>query len=121
MKGLARSRETRHAESLREVRSPLLGAEHRDRLLARPAKAPLATPETEDKAGDKANIILKPHRRGGVGKRGTQIVSADPHCNRPADCVFDSATNCIRESHHGSTQIIGSFYRNRAVHQTDAG
>src|SRR5450756_1679818 len=86
-----------------------------------PDKNLLAPPETEDDAGDDAEIVLELHRRSGVGERGTQIITADSDGQRPGDGPFDSATKGIGESSHGSTQVIGSRDRNRAVHQTDAG
>lgn len=85
------------------------------------ARLLLATPETEDDAGDDSEIVLKLHRRRGVGKRGSQIVNAHPDSKRPRDRAFHSAPKCVGESSHGSTEVIGSFDRNRAVHQTDAG
>jgi hypothetical protein len=84
-------------------------------------KNQLAISETVDDAGDDAEIVLDLHRRGRVGKRGTQIISADADGQRPGEGAFDSATKRIGESSHGSTQVIGSLERNRAVHQTDAG
>src|ERR1700674_1391485 len=101
--------------------SPLQGASIENRLLAQPTKLPLPTPETEYEPGDEAKIVLKLHCRSGVGKRGTQIVSAHPDGKRPRDGAFDSAPERIGKSSHGSTQVIGSFDGNRAVYQTDAG
>ena len=91
------------------------------RVFPQPDKALLTIPEAEDDARDDAEIVLKLHRRGGVGKRSTQIIGADAHGKRPGDGALDSATKGIGESSHGSTQVVRSFDRDRAVHQTDAG
>jgi len=64
----------------------------RQEFFAAPLMLVSAIPKAEDDAGDDAEIILKLHRRGGVGKRSTQIIGADSHGKRPADGAFDPAT-----------------------------
>jgi hypothetical protein len=83
--------------------APIQRAAHREPTSFAACKELLAIPETEDDAGDDAKIVLKLHRRGGVGKRGAQIVSTYSDGKRPGDGVFDSSTKRIGESSHGST------------------
>jgi hypothetical protein len=80
----------------------------------------LAIPESVDDAGDDAEIVLGLHRRAGVGKRGAQIVTADPDSQRPGEVALESPTKGLGEFCHRSTQVIGSGEGNRTVHQTDA-
>src|ERR1700686_1701829 len=73
---LAFLKRTGQAASLQEIRRPFRELRIDNRLLSQPAKHPLAIPETEDEAGDEANIVLKMHRRGGAAKGGSQVAGA---------------------------------------------
>ena len=80
----------------------------------------LPIPESVDDAADDAEIVLGLHRRAGVGKRGAQIVTADPDSQRPGEVALESPSEGIGEFCHRSTQVVGSGEGNRTVYQTDA-
>lgn len=80
-----------------------------------------AAAPAEDDGGYDLEIILERQGRAGIGECSAEIVASDANCKRAADGVFDASAEGVGKAGNGSTQVIGSLDRHRAVYQTDAG
>jgi hypothetical protein len=77
--------------------------------------------QTKDEAYGQPEIALGPHCTGGIKKRRVQIVSLDSNAQWPRDSVFDSASNCIRESYQPAMKVVGFVYWHRSVDEGRTG